>query len=105
MADYETVQAAGQRLLAQVQGGPLHEEDLRLFALVNDFDDERVLVIFRAVRDLETIAMACVLEPWMSVLTVELGREIEAGGFYVHRGVVSDGQLELVRELPEHGAR
>jgi hypothetical protein len=102
MADHETVQAAGQRLLAQVQRGELREENLRLFALVNDFDDERVLIIFRALVPLDFTRTVAAVEPWMSALTVELRHEVEAGGFHVYRGVMSGGKLQLVQELPEH---
>jgi len=104
MADHETVQAAGQRMLARIQPGTCMEEELRLFALVSDRDAERVLIIFRAVGQLEITVAAVAVEPWMSALTVELRREVEAGGFHVYRGVVSSGRLELVRELPEHTA-
>jgi hypothetical protein len=102
MGHHETVQAAGQRLLAQVHDGESREEDLRLLALVNDFDEERVLIIFRASAPLEVTGTVAVVEPWMSTLTDELKHEIEAGGVHVYRGVVSGGKLELIRELPEH---
>lgn len=102
MGDHETVQAAGQRLLATVQRGELREGSLRLFALVNNFDDERVLIIFRAMGPVEIAGTVGAAEPWISALTVELRHEIEAGGFHVYRGVVSGGKLQLVRELPEH---
>jgi hypothetical protein len=100
LADQETLQGAGQRLLGQLQRAHT-EQDLRLFALVNDLDDERVVIVFRSIARLDAADTAGAPDAWMSDLITELRRAIEGDRFHVYRGVLSGGELRLDRELPD----
>jgi hypothetical protein len=101
LADQETLQAAGQRLLGQLQRSAHDEQELRLFALVNDFDDERVVIVFRSIARLDAAETAGAPDAWMSGLITELRRAIEGDRFHVYRGVLAGGELRLDRELPD----
>jgi hypothetical protein len=92
--DRETIQHAGARLLAgypSPEGSPI---DLRVFAIVSDFDADRVYIVFRARVECDVAdAGDFPVGAWLPHLTVELTQELKRGRHTVHTGSVCNGEL------------
>jgi len=95
IADHETVQETSRRLLGDNDGRIVAGSEFKLFGLVDDFDRDRVYIVFRARLD-NLSAVSSGTDPlgkWVTLLCSRLREALKVGNHVVQEGTVRNRRL------------